>query len=295
MTAASSAVPHSSILGEADMRAFALDAKIGLLATLNPEGLPHVSLITSLQARGPQQLMFGQFTEGLSKTHVVQNPRVGFLVMTPQKEVWRGQARWTHAAGSGEDYELYNRKPMFRYNAYFGIHTVHYLDLVAFRGPERLSVPGIAAGSLVAMLWSMLLPTRGSGRVLKPWAERHLSKIGTMKFLCHVSDDGYPVIVPVVPCRSVGSNRLLFAPTVYHRELTAIAVGRTVCVFALNLQMESVLVRGPLRGFHGAGGVRIGRVDIDWVYNSMPPKQGRIYPEQSLRASVVRSGGPHTP
>ena len=54
--------------------------------------------------------------------------------MSREKELWRGKARWTGEASSGDDYEMYNRKPMFRYNSYFGIHTVHYLDLVEFSG-----------------------------------------------------------------------------------------------------------------------------------------------------------------
>ena len=42
--------------------------KVGLLATVNPEGMPHVTLISSLMACGPAQLCFGQFTEGNVET-----------------------------------------------------------------------------------------------------------------------------------------------------------------------------------------------------------------------------------
>ena len=135
-----------------DMSVFEESAKIGLLATLDPQGLPHVSLVTSLQLKDPGQLMFGQFSEGLSKTHVRGNPHTAFLVMSLERELWRGKARWTGETTSGEDYEMYNRKPMFRYNSYFGIHTVHYLDLVDFSAKESLSAAGIAAGSMVTML-----------------------------------------------------------------------------------------------------------------------------------------------
>jgi len=46
--------------------------------------------------------------------------------------------------------------------------------------------------------------------------------------------------------------------------------------------MENVLIRGTFRGFERKRGVKMGVVDIDWVYNSMPPKQGQIYPEIAL-------------
>lgn len=57
-------------------------------------------------------------------------------------------------------------------------------------------------------------------------------------------------------------------------------------MFGLSLTMEDVLVRGTFRGFSRHRGVKLGTVDIDWVYNSMPPKQGQIYPEIEMRPVV---------
>jgi hypothetical protein len=265
-------------LSQEDMSAFEASAKIGLLATVDPQGLPHVSLITSIQAKRPDELMFGQFSEGQSKRHVKSNPHVGFLVMSADKELWRGKARWTGEATSGDDYEMYNRKPMFRYNSYFGIHTVHYLDLVEFSGKESLSTAGVAIGSLVTALVRRFHAVGKPEAILKPWAERHVTKLGTLKFLSYVGGDGYPVIVPVVPCQAAGSTRLVFAPTVHRAELAAIPANATVAVFALNLQMESVLVRGRFTGYRRCAGLKTGAIDVDWVYNSMPPMQGTIYP-----------------
>jgi hypothetical protein len=265
-------------LPQEDMSAFEESAKIGLLATVDPQGLPHVSLITSIQAKSPRQLMFGQFSEGLSKKHLKNDPHAGFLVMSREKELWRGKARWTGEASRGEDYEMYNRKPMFRYNSYFGIHTVHYLDLVEFSGKEPLPAAGVAIGSLITMLARRFAAAEKPERILKPWAEKHVTKLGTLKFLAYVGGDGYPVIVPVVPCQAAGSARLVFAPTVHRAELAAISASATVAVFALNLQMESVLIRGRFNGYRHYAGLRAGAIDIDWVYNSMPPMQGPIYP-----------------
>jgi len=267
---------------DSDMKAFEREAKIGLLATVSPEGLPHISLITSIQAKDPRHLMFGQFTEGLSKKHVKTNPRTGFVVMSPQKEVWRGKARWTHEEKSGKDYELYNQKPMFRYNAYLGIHTVHYLDLVDFSGKGRLQTAGLVAGTLLSFFSRLFTKREQEKRILKHWAETHISRPGTLKFLAYVGADGYPVIVPAIPCCAAGSRRLVFAPTVHRRELAALSEGETVALFALSLEMESVLVRGRFAGYRRHGGPRTGVIDIDWVYNSMPPKQGAIYPSEPL-------------
>jgi hypothetical protein len=111
-----------------DITAFEPAEKIGIVASINPDGLPHITLITSLQANGPDQITLGEFCKGLSKQHIQQNPEIAFLVLTLDKKFWRGKARWTHLRKEGPEYERYNRIPMFRYNTYFGINTVHYLD-----------------------------------------------------------------------------------------------------------------------------------------------------------------------
>jgi hypothetical protein len=43
-----------------------------------------------------------------------------------------------------------------------------------------------------------------------------------------------------------------------------------------------VLVRGTFRGFQRYRAVSLGTVDTEWVYNSMPPAHGQIYPEVPL-------------
>jgi len=265
-----------------DMTAFEKDAKLGLLATVNPQGLPHLSLITSIQAKSPDRLMFGQFCEGLSKKHVKENPHTAFLVMSPDKELWRGRARWTGDATSGEDYEMYNRKPMFRYNSYFGIHTVHYLEIVEFVPKESVSVWRLAVDSLLTKLACLVAGAEPPEAILKPWAQNLLAEFGALKFLSYVREDGYPEILPVVPCQSAGSGRLVFAPALPRSDLGEIPVGATVAVLALNLQMESVLVRGCFTGYRHYAVVKAGTIDIDWVYNSMPPMQGPIYPVQPV-------------
>ncbi len=275
-------------LSSAAIAAFARDAKIGLLATVDADGRPHLTLITSIEARGPSALTFGQFTEGRSKTHVMQNPKTAFLVMTPERAIWRGNARWTQAVRSGADYERYNRKPMFRYNAYFGIHAVHYLDLVDVHEEGTLSAPWLAAETLALRL---ALPAPRAPELASPlsdWAMRHLARITTLKFPCWIGADGYPVIAPPVACLPVDRGRLAFRPLAAEQHvLEGCDAGETIAIFALNLEMESVLVRGHFRGRRRRRGVAAGVLDVEWVYNSMPPKQGQIYPPLPLAPVTV--------
>ncbi len=269
-------------LDEQDIAAFAPDEKIGLLATRTPEGLPHLSLITTLTARSPDKLMFGQFCEGLSKTHLQEDPRAGFLVMNQKREFWRGRATWTHLEREGDDYAGFNRRPMFRYNSYFGIHTVHYLDLEACTARAGLNLGGVLLGSLVSVATGALTGRDPDADVLNHWSSGHLNGLATLKFLAYIGDGGYPAVLPVVPARPAGRSRLVLTASVFRSELQSLPAGTPVAVLALNLQMESVMVRGTLGGFRGLPGIKSSILNLDYVYNSMPPKQGRIYPPRPL-------------
>ena len=135
-----------------EQKAFEPAEKIGIVASVDPEGRPHVSLITSIMAPRPDQITLGEFCQGLSKQYIQHNPRVAFLIMTMDRRFWRGRARWTHLRREGPEYQRYNDIPMFRYNTYFGINTVHYLDLVEASAPAHLPMAAIVAGALLMLL-----------------------------------------------------------------------------------------------------------------------------------------------
>lgn len=263
------------------IEAFEPEAKIGLLATVNPAGLPHITLITALQAKTPEQMIWGQFTEGQSKTHVRANPKTGFLILTMDRKLWRGKAVWTHAVKEGADYVMFNTKPLFRYNAYFGIHTVHYMDLVETYGRESLPLGAIIAASLFTTIAKGAARTGIKDRILKPWAQGLFNGMATLKFLAYVGQDGFPVIIPLLQCQAADSRRLVFATSAYGVELSAMPDGIPVAVFALSMQMEDCLVRGTYHARKRP--LSLASVDIEWVYNSMPPAPGQIYPELSLK------------
>jgi hypothetical protein len=266
-----------------DMKEFEPDAKVGLIATINPEGLPHLTLITALQAKTPTRLIWGQFSEGFSKKNVKTNPNTAFMIMSLRREFWRGKAVWTHEEKEGDDYEMYNRKPMFRYNSYFGIHTVHYMDLVETYGREKLPMGAIVKGALITKCVKGLAKTRSSSPVLKPWAQGLFNRLDSLKFITYTGIDKFPVIIPVIQCQAADTRRLAFAPTAYNDELKVIKEGTIVALFGMTLQMEDILIRGTFAGFRRFLGVKLGIVEIEWVYNSMPPVQGQIYPARELK------------
>ncbi len=258
--------------------------KIGLLATISPAGLPHVTLISSLMACAPQQLSFGQFTEGLSKQHILNNPKTAFLIMSLEKNLWRGKATFTHSTREGVEYDYYNNVPMFRYNAYFGIHTVYYLALLSHTGEQPLPMNRIIFAAVQTMLARTLTRKSSKVEVLNPWTRSFLDKLDNLKFIVSVGSDGYPFIIPAIQTQSLDGQHILFSTSVYTDELKAIPTGADVAVFSMALTMEDVLLRGKYLGVRRMAGVKAGIVKVDWVYNPMPPVAGQIYPPVKLNA-----------
>jgi hypothetical protein len=271
---------------EEDIQSTRPELKIGLLATVTPEGLPHVTLLSSLMACGPAQMCFGQFTEGLSKKHILTNPKTGFLIMSLDRNVWRGKASYTHFAKAGPEYDYYNNVPMFRYNAYFGVHTVYYLSLLRHTGKSPLPMNRIIFAAIQTMLARTLGRKPGTQTVLNTWTRAFLDKIDNLKFLCYVGADGYPVLIPAIQAQSLDNQHVLFSTSVYSDELAALPAGVPLAVFSMALTMEDVLLRGTYLGIRRVGGVSAGLVQVDWVYNSMPPVPGQIYPPVQLKPVV---------
>ena len=260
--------------------------KVGLLATVTPAGLPHVTLISSLMACGPTQMCFGQFTEGMSKKHIYVNPKTGFLIMSLDKNLWRGKATYTQYAKDGQEYDFYNNIPMFRYNAYFGIHTVYYMNLVMHNGKEPLLMKKVIFAAIQTMLARTLGRIPCEAPVLNGWTRTFVDKIDNLKFLSYVGEDGYPIIILAIQTQSLDMQHVLFSTSVYTDELEAIPAGVDLAVFCMALTMEDVLLRGKYQGLRRVGGVKAGVVEVNWVYNPMPPVPGQIYPPIGIKPVI---------
>jgi hypothetical protein len=224
------------------------------------------------------ELSFGQFTEGLSKNYLLNNPKTGFLIMGLDKNLWRGKATYTHSAKSGPEYDYYNNVPMFRYNAYFGVHTVYYLDLLTHTGKAPLPMNRIIFAAVQTMLARTMGRKPGGEPVLNQWTHAFMDKIDNLKFLSYIGSDGNPAIIPAIQTQSLDANHVLFSTSVYSNELAVVPAETPMAVFSMALTMEDVLLRGMYHGIRTIGGVKAGLVEVDWVYNPMPPVPGQIYP-----------------
>jgi hypothetical protein len=242
------------------------------------DGYPHVSLISSISVKSKTVLMWGQFSQGLSKAYLEDNPKTGFLVISPDQRFWTGKALHTGSVLKGEDYEYFNNKPLFRYNSYFGFGAVHYEDLVEVSVGEKLPLLKIALGACR----SSLLKGKAKNREpeiqkMTPYGLDLASKMGTLKFIAYVDSDGFPRLIPAIQGTYAGVNRLVFSGLPYGDLLAKIPEGAKIAVYLANLSLESLLLQGRWQKI-GKGGI----FEIDKVYNSMLPIAGYVYPPKEL-------------
>jgi hypothetical protein len=257
--------------------------KIGVLGTVTPEGLPHLTLITTLMASGPKEVVWGQFMEGNSKEYIRTNPKTGFLIMGLDKSFWSGQAEYTRSAHEGKDYDFYNNTPLFRYNSYFGVHTVHYMDLKGQSGKHPLPMNRVIFAAVKTLIGRTLAFGKSKKAVMNRWTQNFISKLDNLKFLAYVDASGYPVLLPVIQAQALDSEHVAFSLSAFTDELMVIPPFTPVAVFSMALTMQDVLVRGTYQDMRRLGGIKCGIVQVDWVYNSMPPKPQQVYPEVPIQ------------
>ena len=258
-----------------------LTNKVALLGTIDDEGGPHLTFFNTIQGLGENNLTFGQFCTGLSKEHLLARPDCAFLALSAERTWLRGNARYTHQALAGPEFDEYNDKPIFRYNSYVGINTVWYLDLLGISDMYKLDALKIVFGGIRSRKIAKAIATE-ENRALSPFSKTLCGQVGGPKILCWQKPDGTLSIFPVVQAKPAGSDRIAIAGTPYGEELALIPDGAMVALYALNLKMQNVLVKGIFtrvkKGY---------QIDITRVYNTMPPTCGYIYPKEARPAEVT--------
>ncbi|MDR1373452.1 MAG: pyridoxamine 5'-phosphate oxidase family protein [Treponema sp.] len=271
------------------VKKFESDSKIGLLASVAGDGYPHIALISSISVKSPRVLMWGQFSRGLYKTWLKDNPKTGFLVVSPDQYWWTGKALHTGTAIKGEDYEYFNNKPLFRYNSYCGFGAVHYGNLADVSAGEKIPLFTTALGSIASALRKRSLAKaapREAGDAgiekLPPYGIEMGSKLTCLKFAAYVDGDGYPRIIPALQGRPADAETLAFSPRPYGDLLAQIPQGAKAAVYMANLELETLLLQGRWFNLRKKGRFKGSAFAVDKVYNSMLPIGGYIYPPKTL-------------
>ncbi len=248
--------------------------KLAVVATIDDLGDPHMSLLTTLMAADERTMTVGQFTQGISKANMAKRPKSGFAIVSLDQKLWTGFVNWKDVKTEGDIYIKYNNMQMWRFNTYFGIEKVHYGDLVSITDKEALNILGIGLNALKVKRAVGKMKGRESEDILRPYAVKLCNTLGNPKFLSFINKDGYPVVAPVVQAQPSLNDRMVFTAKPYAHMFEGLEAGARVALFAVSMATESVLVKGVFSGFTND----VGYLDIDKVYNSMPPVSKYTYP-----------------
>lgn len=271
-------------VNEKDAKAFDNPYKVAFIAMLDSDKNIHITLLSTLMNKG-KEMMFGEFVVGNSKKYIYENPDTAFLIMSLDMKVWTGNMHFTRNATEGEDYIHYNNMPLYRYNSYFGINKVHYADLIDISEAKPLKLVGSIMNKIAVGAKKHSLYNDNASPALRPWVEKMMKKIDTLSFIAFMGKDGFLKMVPAIQAESVSSSRIVLKQKPYKEELKDLKEGDKISLYALRLDMSGVLVKGI---YHKAKG-DFGYIDIETVYNPLPPKPGVIYPLQPNEAVIFNS------
>ena len=269
----------------------AAELKLSFIATIDDRGWPHLTLITYNRAISRDQIVWGQFTEGLSKKIVMENPKQAILYMNismPFKFI-QVKCEFQHTSTEGKDLEYFNKLELMRYMTYVRIYKAYYEKIITTTSLRPLPIMGIAKGIIKNLI--------GKGGLNTGLEEKRLNVIGyklfkgpiNPKFISYIDpSDGYPIIIPCLQITAVDHNRLIFPlGSALKKDLEKIPLDTIVAVYAANFDLANQMINGNFIGFKKSRGIKFGIIEIKEVYNSSPPLMGLIYPERYYRPKVT--------
>ncbi|MBN2157352.1 MAG: hypothetical protein JW776_15005 [Candidatus Lokiarchaeota archaeon] len=259
------------------------------VSTIDPRGWPHITFIAFNRAIAKDKLVWGQFTEGKSKKYVKENPRQGIAMMTAEMpfKFIQTKVKFTHLSKEGEDLDYFSRMDLLRYNTYMNAHTAYYNDVIAVTPVRLLGLGGIVKGIIANMIGVGALRDKNAEKKLPVLPFELFNGPINPKFLSWIDEDGYPIIIPCFQLRAPDRGKLSFTLSQFGEELKKIPLGAHISAFAMNMEMENIMVNGRLVEWKKKRGVNFATIDIDEVYNSMPPLPGLIYPTLDSRPKVT--------
>lgn len=260
-----------------------------LVGTIDNKERPHITFIVSNKAKNKNQIVWGQFCEGTSKKNIFNNPKQGIFMMTPESpyKFFQAKVKLDYVKKEGEEVESFSRMDFYRYNCYMNVHTAFYNEVIAATPVRDLSILGILKGIFLNLI--------GKGGVKSKDADKKLPNLGyelfngliSPKFISYIDpNDGYPIIIPCFQMRAPDHSKLIFTLSQFKKDLEAIPLGTDVASLAMDLEPLIIHANGKLIKYDRFRGVKYGIIEIEEVYNPMPPLAGVIYPKIQTRPKV---------
>ena len=283
-------ISWGTMLPEGGVKFTEPEIMVKLIGTVDDHDYPHITLLICTKAVSPKVIKWGQFTQGRSKRNILKNPRQCAFFMSasiPYKFI-QVKMDLDRVSVEGDDAADLNAQDLLRYNTYIRIEKVYFNKIHSCSPIRPLSLLGIIKGIIVNAFGIGGLHSDKKDERLPLFGKKLFKDPISPKFIGYVDiDDGYPVILPCLQARQVDRNVIAFPYTQFKPELEKLKKGQKLAFFGLSMELTSILVKGTLIDWKKSRGVRYAFVNIEEVYNSMPPVAGVIYPELETRPKVT--------
>ncbi len=259
---------------EEDIPKFLPEVMVKLLATSDENGKPNLAFIASLYAKDPKTVIFADFMWGKTNVNIDQgNHKVASAFMDLGLNFWNIPGDFTHWETSGETFEYFNNRSIFKYNAYSGISragfiNIHHVDR------QKINILKLAGSLVKSVIAKGAVKNSHEIDKLNRLTFNHFNKLLTLKYITYLQEDGYPTIIPVIALKPADKGRVYFPISPFKKEILEIPENVEIACLGLSLKIIMFQIKGKYKGIKKFRGIKLGIIDIEEVYNSLPPLTG---------------------
>ena len=261
------------------------DALPKFAATVSREGIPNVVPLLTASLADETTLIFARFMIWKTAQNLEANGRITINVIGPGLHSWIIKGEFQEYARQGPYLEYFNRKTLFRYNAYAGAGEVGVIRVREASGPLPL---GLGRSLFYSLLRQPSRENHHCSQVQKVMPEVVREKFDrrlAIKYLGFVEDDGSPVAIPCLDLHARDANALAFAlPRANGHPLCQLRSGRKMAASVLTLAPVAYQVKGVYIGEDKVFGSRQGVIRLEESFTAAPPVPGRrIFPPENSK------------
>lgn len=239
------------------------------LATQSKNGKVNVVFIATMKAHDDKTLIFGNMMLRKSQKNLEDDNRVSACVVTTNLKSYEVKGKFKGFERSGKYFDEISNIPVIRYIAYGALRSVGIIEVEDICIPLKSPILGLVSGIATTRLLSK--KTLPAGK-MPPNVMEKFERLKAIKVIA-TREDGYPKVMPVLCMKAVDPNTLIFS-CASSPNLFYLKAGEHVTSSVLTMDAISYQVKGIFEGFKKSGLGKIGKISVEEVYSSSPPRPG---------------------
>lgn len=249
------------------------------LATRNPEGIPNVVPLLSIEAADEGTLVFAELMIWKTRRNLEADGRLSVLVLSPDLRAWTVRGRFVEFQRSGPHYDRILAGQNVRYNAYGGVRSAGLIEVLGVTRATAFSQRALLLDTMRARFLAWRLDGQPPP-VMRPQVEEKFGRLKAAKAVTVLDAGGHPDCLPAMPLVAAGPGRLLLGgPAAV--EVAACEPGTPVAAAVLTMEPVAYQVKGVFASSRG----RFALIDVAEAYSASPPLPGERLPAPAPRSS----------